>query len=118
MPRLFQHVSSHWILDLWVLIVFDFIFIWGISFINSWVYTFLFIFLAEQLYLATLKLWWCVVTARQFYASLLVVELDSPKDALSGKRVTKSNGYDWKKSFDVVKCLNFSSNVKDLERLV
>ena len=53
-----------------------------------------------------------------------MVELDSPKDALSGKRVTKSDGYDWKKSFvcshsdylfHVLKCLSFSSNDNDLE---
>ncbi|XWS30973.1 hypothetical protein CRYUN_Cryun23aG0037100 [Craigia yunnanensis] len=67
---------------------------------------FILVFLAERPYLATLKLWWCVVTARQFYASLLVVELDSLKDPLSGKRVTKSNGYDRKKSFMVFVLMN------------
>ena len=87
MSRLLQHVSFHWILDLWFeKVVFSFIFVRGISFLNFWVYTcFL---LAERPYLATLKLWWCVVIVRQFYVSLLVVELDSLKDVLSGKRVT------------------------------
>lgn len=45
---------------------------------------------AERQYLAILKQWWCAVIARLFYASQLVVELDSPKVALSGKRVTNS----------------------------
>ncbi|MBA0578615.1 hypothetical protein Gorai_020892, partial [Gossypium raimondii] len=47
--------------------------------------------LHEQPYLATLKLWWCVGTARRFYASRPAVELDSLRAALSGKRVTKSD---------------------------
>lgn len=44
--------------------------------------------ITEQLYLATLKLWWYVETARPFCASRLVVVPDSLKDALSGGRVT------------------------------
>ncbi|MBA0548316.1 hypothetical protein Golob_019424, partial [Gossypium lobatum] len=47
--------------------------------------------LKQQPYLATLKLWWCVGTARRFYASRPAVELDLPRAALSGKRVTKSD---------------------------
>ncbi|MBA0668718.1 hypothetical protein Goklo_001605, partial [Gossypium klotzschianum] len=45
-------------------------------------------FSTEQLCLATLKLWWYVVTVRLSFASRLEVELDSLRDALSGRRVT------------------------------